>query len=466
MQMNEYNGKPLVEGLLDEIEYVYLSDDRPWIIGYSGGKDSTTVVHLVYEMLKRLPPHLRTKKVHIVSSDTLVENPLIKQYLDGMLTLLYQAADRDHLPIVVQKVTPDPNNSFWANVIGRGFPTPRVNGTFRWCTDRLKIAPSGKYIEQIIKEQKTEVVVLLGVRKAESAARKKRIEGRELISHLLNRHETINGAFVYPAIVSLTTDEVWDILMSNGMKNAWGGDNSQLINLYADADSGECPFAGFSSKDAQQQSCGQSRFGCWICTVVREDRSLNGFIRSGHRELIPLAEFRKWLMSIRDVSEYREKKHRDGTVYRNANNELAFGPFTWAARQMILRRLLQTQRRINYELITTDELRAIDQIWDEEQDLTRRVLVDLYHEETGKKLPWDDLKKPVFDVQTCKELEQLAQEEQVPMELIKSMIFRTNSTKYFSNTRIMRDALTKTVTQQWLQEAELVNADEGLRNEN
>lgn len=464
--MNEYNGKPLVEGLLDEIEYVYQSDDRPWIIGYSGGKDSTTVVHLVYEMLKRLPPYRRTKKVHIVSSDTLVENPLIKQYLDGMLALLHQSADRDHLPIVVKKVTPDPGNSFWANVIGRGFPTPRVNGTFRWCTDRLKIAPSGKYIEQIIKEQKTEVVVLLGVRKAESAARKKRIEGRELISHLLNRHETINGAFVYPAIVSLTTDEVWDILMSNGMRNAWGGDNSQLVSLYADADSGECPFAGFSSKESQQQSCGQSRFGCWICTVVREDKSLNGFIRSGHRELIPLAEFRKWLMSIRDLPEYREKKHRDGTVYRNANNELSFGPFTWTARQMILRKLLQTQKRINYELITVDELRAIDQIWDEEQDLTRRVMVDLYYEETGEKLPWDDLKKPVFDAQTCEELEQLAREEQVPMELIKSMIFRTNSTKHYSNTRIMRDALTKTVTQQWLQEAELVNADEGLRNDN
>lgn len=459
--MSEYNGKPLVEGLLDEIEYVYKSDSRPWIIGYSGGKDSTTVVHLVYEMLKRLMPEDRKKEVYIVSSDTLVENPLIKVYLDEMLDLLRKASERDHLPIIVKKVTPDPNNSYWANVIGRGFPTPRVNGTFRWCTDRLKIAPSGKYIEQVIQEQKTEVIVLLGIRKAESSARKKRIEGRELLSHLLNRHETIKDAYVYPAIVTLTTDEVWDILMSNNRKNAWGGDNSQLISLYADADSGECPFAGFSSHEAQQQSCGQSRFGCWVCTVVREDKSLNGFIRSGHRELIPLAEFRTWLMSIRDIPEYREKKHRDGTVYRNANNELGVGPFTWEARQMILRQLLQTQKKINYELITIDELRSIDQIWDEEQDLSRRVLVDLYFEEMGIHLPWDDLKQPVFDMETQKELEKLAKEEHVPMELIKNMIFKTNKTKYFSNTRVLREALTKTVTQQWLQEEELVNAEEG-----
>ncbi len=464
--MNTYNGKPLVDGLVDEIEYVYKSDNRPWIIGYSGGKDSTTLTHLVYKMLSQLAPSERKKNVYIVSSDTLVENPLIKVYLDEMLDLLRVSAKRDGLPIIVKKVTPLPNNSFWANVIGRGFPTPRVNGSFRWCTDRLKIAPSGKYIESIIQEQKTEVVVLLGVRKAESAARKKRIEGRELLNHLLNRHETIKEAYVYPAIVSLTTEDVWDILMSNGRINAWGGDNSQLINLYKDADSGDCPFAGFSSKEAQQQSCGQSRFGCWICTVVREDKSLNGFIRSGHRELIPLADFRKWLMSIRDIPEYREKKHRDGTVYRNANNELGFGPFTWEARQMILRKLLQTQKKIDYELITVDELRAIDQIWDEEQDLSRRVLVDLYYDETGVRLPWDELKKPVFDCQTCEELEKMARNEQVPMELIKGMIFKTNKTKYFSNTRVMRDALTKTVSQQWLQEAELVNAEEGLRDEN
>ena len=97
--MKEYNGKPLVEGLLEEIEYVYKSDKRPWVIGYSGGKDSTVVVHLVYQMLKNLRPEERHKTVYIVSSDTLVENPLIKIYLDNMLQLLREAAKRDHLPL-------------------------------------------------------------------------------------------------------------------------------------------------------------------------------------------------------------------------------------------------------------------------------------------------------------------------------------------------------------------------------
>lgn len=312
--MKEYNGKPLVEGLLEEIEYVYKSDKRPWVIGYSGGKDSTVVVHLVYQMLKNLRPEERHKTVYIVSSDTLVENPLIKIYLDNMLQLLREAAKRDHLPLSVNKVTPEPDTSFWTNVIGRGFPTPRLNGTFRWCTDRLKIAPSGQFVENIIKEQHTEIVFILGVRKAESAARKRRIEGRELADRLLNRHETIKEAYVYPPI-------------------------------------------------------------------------------------------------------------------------------------------------------TIDELRAIDRIWDEEQDLSCRVLVDLYYDEMGQRLPWDELKHPVFDEETCKKLEIYANEFLVPMDLMKSMIFRTNKTKFFSNTRILRDSLRKAVTQQWLQEAELVNVQEGTRNE-
>ena len=457
----EYSVDDIISDKLKEMKLVYQSDSRPWIIGYSGGKDSTVVVHLAYEMLHRLDPKDRKKDVYIVSSDTLVENPLIKIYLDEMLQKLREAAEKDRLPLHVVKVTPRPDNSFWANVIGRGFPTPRTNGTFRWCTDRLKIAPSGVFIEKIIKEQKTEVVVLLGVRKAESAARKKRIEGRELVDRLLNRHETIKDAYVYPAIVDLSTDDVWDILMSNNRKNAWGGNNSKLIELYAGADSGECPFAGFSSKESQQQSCGQSRFGCWVCTVVKEDKSLNGFIRSGHRELIPLAEFRRWLMEIRDIGTYREKKRRDGTVYRTANNDLGYGPFNWEARKMILRRLLETQKTINYELITEDELRAIDRIWDEEKDLSRRALVELYYDVMGKRLPWDELKRPVFDTETCEMLCQYAREYQVPMELLQNMIFQVNKSKYFSNTRILRDALGRSVTQQWLQEDELVEIQQG-----
>ena len=447
---NSYFNENTLEELIEEIKYVYKSDDRPWVIGYSGGKDSTTVVELVYKMLLGLDPEDRHKNVYIVSSDTLIENPLIKIYLSKMNDLLGQAADRDGLPIKSAMVTPPPNNSFWANVIGRGFPTPRMNGTFRWCTDRLKINPSGEYIQRVIDEEGKEVVVLLGVRKAESIARKRRIEGRELANRLLNRHETIQDAYVYNPIVELTTDDVWDVLLRcDGGRTPWGSDNSELVSLYADADSGECPFAGIHA-GGQTQSCGNSRFGCWVCTVVKEDKSLNGFIKSGHRELIPLAEFRSWLMSIRDNEEYREKKRRNGTVYRDKQGNMGFGPFNWKARKLILRKLLETQQVMGYELITLDELKAIDEIWDQELDLSRRVLVELYEEITGERLPWYDYKEPLIDNETVVELENLAQKNNVPEELIRNLLLSVYRNKNYSNQKILRDGIDRLLNQQWL----------------
>ena len=220
---NSYFNENTLEELIDEIKYVYESDNRPWVIGYSGGKDSTAVVELVYKMLLELPVNRRTKKVYIVSSDTLIENPLIKIYLSKMNEMLGEAAKRDAIPMESCMVTPPANNTFWANVIGRGLPTPRMNGTFRWCTDRLKINPSADYIRKIITDEGEEVVVLLGVRKAESIARKRRIEGRELANRLLNRHETIADAYVYNPIVELTTDDVWDVLLKlDGGTTPWG----------------------------------------------------------------------------------------------------------------------------------------------------------------------------------------------------------------------------------------------------
>ncbi|MBD5476831.1 MAG: DNA phosphorothioation system sulfurtransferase DndC [Lachnospiraceae bacterium] len=447
---NSYFNENTLEELIEEIQYVYQSDKRPWVIGYSGGKDSTTVVELVYKMLLNLSPKKRTKNVYIVSSDTLIENPLIKIYLSKMNEALGEAAKRDNLPIKSVMVTPPVNNSFWANVIGRGYPTPRMNGTFRWCTDKLKINPSAEYIRKVIKEESEEVVVLLGVRKAESIARKRRIEGRELETRMLNRHETIQEAYVYNPIVELTTEDVWDILLGHdGGKTPWGTDNSELVSLYADADSGECPFAGIHA-GGQTQSCGNSRFGCWVCTVVKEDKSLNGFIKSGHRELIPLAEFRKWLMSIRDDPEYREKRKRNGSIYEDKEGNIGYGPFTWKARQMILSELIDTQKKMGYELITVDELKAIDEIWDDELDLSRRTLVELYEKLTGKRLPWHEYKESLVDEDTVYELEKLAKEYEVPFDLVRNVILSVYQTKNYSNQKIMREGIDRLLNQQWL----------------
>ena len=183
---------------------------------------------------------------------------------------------------------------------------------------------------------------------------------------------------------------------------------------------------------------------------MKEDKSLNGFIKAGHRELIPLAEFRSWLMSIRDKDEYREKKHRDGTVYADKHGNKGYGPFTWNARQLILQKLLETQLALGYELITTEELRAIDEIWDKELDFSRRTLVELYYSVTGERLPWDSYKEPMFNSEIAASIDKLCSENDVPDELVRNLILSVHQNKNYSNPRILRKDLDRLLNQEWI----------------
>ena len=304
-----------IEIILEEMKMVYLNDNRPWIIGYSGGKDSTTVVQLVYSMLMKLPENKRHKLIYVISSNTLIENPIILNFLEENSKIIGDAAHSHGLPLKTQIIFPEFNNTFWVNVIGKGMPTP-TSIRFRWCTERLKIKPTNRFIEEKVHEN-GKVVVLLGVRKAESNIRKTRIENRAIDGYLLTPHTTLNNTYVYNPIVDLSTEEVWEYLLSNSGITPWNTDNKDLFALYLGADSGECPFTitEDSTGKISTPSCGNSRFGCWICTVVKEDKSLSGFIDNGEESLRPLLDFRTWLLSIRDKYEYRKTYRRDGNHY-------------------------------------------------------------------------------------------------------------------------------------------------------
>ena len=175
--------------IIEEMRLVYLHDQRPWLLGFSGGKDSTLLCQLTFEMLKSLKPEQRTKKVYIVTSDTMVENPIVKAYMHRMSNAINQASQAYNLNVEAHILYPEIRQTFWSLVIGLGYPTPEAPG-FRWCTERLKINPSNKFTYDTIKKD-GEIVILLGVRKAESAARSKSITAHEIEGKLLSPHVSI-----------------------------------------------------------------------------------------------------------------------------------------------------------------------------------------------------------------------------------------------------------------------------------
>jgi len=346
--------------VVDVVKSEYLSDAQnyPWILGFSGGKDSTLVAHAVFQALEEIPPSMRQREIHVVSNDTMVESPLVLAHLDMVTAEIRAGAEAMGLPISVVRTHPDPDKTFWVLLIGKGYPSP--NQQMRWCTDRLKIQPTSTYIKDNISKFKSAIVVL-GVRKSESITRMKRIERyKDIEDTNLTPHSALAGAFIFRPIVDLTTDEVWEILGT--YPAPWGGTHKKLFQLYRDAEGGECPVV--LSKD-EAPGCGtnNSRFGCWTCTVVEKDRSLQGFIDSGKEIYKPLVEFRNWLVEIRNKPTYRSAIRRNGRLTFDLTGKHIPGPFTIQARKEILMKLKATEKEYGAPLITDQELDQIQRIW-------------------------------------------------------------------------------------------------------
>jgi len=360
---NEVSNEDLdkrINAIMEELRDEYLQEHEfPWVIGYSGGKDSTLVVHLVFQMLMDLPRSRRNRSVHIVSNDTLVESPLVIAHVRESIQRIQDGASVLRLPITTRITRPSIDQTFWVNLIGRGYPSP--NRSFRWCTDRMKIQPTSAYIKaQIDKSQK--VILLLGVRRSESATRAASVK-RYDNGERLNRHNDLQGCFVFRPIVELSTDDVWEFLASRDAP--WGGDHQKLIKLYRDAGGGDCPIV---TQKSDAPSCGSSssRFGCWTCTVVDKDRSLEGFVDSGFEEFGPLLDFRDWLVSIRNDPTRRSARRRNGMITITDTGTFIPGPFTLETRREILERLLDLQRGYSAELIEPAEIDMVYKIWSKE----------------------------------------------------------------------------------------------------
>ena len=438
------------EDIIREIMIVYKHDDRPWLIGYSGGKDSTLLVSLVYEAMKRLKNagSIMHKKIYVITSDTMVENPIVKRYMHSSSESINKAAQRDRLQIEATIIYPEPDQTFWSRIIGLGYPTPEPPG-FRWCTDRLKIAPMNKYVNDRIQES-GEIVILLGVRKGESLTRQKTITAREIEGKLLNMHNDIPHAYVYNPITEVPNALVWEYLLRDDCRSPWGTDMKYLFNLYQGENMGEEQSVLGQIDKEKIPVTGNSRFGCWCCTMVTEDKSLQRFIDGGATELIPLRNFRNELLKMRSDPQFRDTKRRNGSVYKKADGTFGLGPFTLRARRIILEKLLQLEEETHLQLITIDELREIDKMWDEEGDLSCRNLVESYYKMKGIKLPWYDYKAARFDDEAIEAIEEVAKKYDIPVELITKLIVSVDENKHITRNNKLQKSFDQIINQNWL----------------
>ncbi|MBW8298281.1 MAG: DNA phosphorothioation system sulfurtransferase DndC [Hydrogenophaga sp.] len=408
-----------------EIQQVYLSDNRPWVVGYSGGKDSTCTLQLVWVALTALPPEQRRKPVYVISSDTLVETPVIVRYIDVTLERIEVAAKAQGLPIQTQKVMPKVDRSFWVNLIGRGYPAP--SRRFRWCTERLKIEPADEFIRERVAEY-GEVVMVLGVRTSESATRAQSMSFHRIKGSALSRHSSLLNAFVYAPIEAFSTDDVWTYLLQN--ESPWGNDNRDLVAMYRNASAGECPLV----VDTTTPSCGNSRFGCWVCTVVTKDKSMEAMIDSGEDWLEPLLDYRDMLAETQDPEKkklYRDFRRRSGQVSFIGDSATPVpGPYTLDFCRELLSKLLKTQVEVhrnappgeNAPLIHEAELHEIRRIWRSERGDWADSVPSIVRDELGRDLDWVIEDNVSFTREDAGLLDELCAEHDVPTELVTKLL--------------------------------------------
>ena len=438
-----FSGRVLSE-YISEVQRIYCSDKRPWVIGYSGGKDSSAVVTLVYLALLGLEPQYRTKSVFVVSSDTLVETPVVVDLISRTLEQIEKGAKRDQLPLTCHAVVPKIYETFWVNLLGKGYPAP--TRSFRWCTERMKINPVSDFIKDKISKF-DEVIVVLGSRSSESASRAQVIAKHKIDGSRLARHTTLANAFIYTPIDTWDVEDVWKLLRGafryspddiEEWESPWGGNNRPLWTLYMDSsDQGECPLV----IDESTPSCGNSRFGCWTCTVVKKDRAMESLIKNGEEWMSPLLEFRD-LLSLTTEPEkkqiYRNYKRRTGKIsyqYAKEGEDIAAerkivpGPYWIDYRKKWLKQLLEIEVKLNKEghkiqLITEPELHAIRQEWlrDPNEPDWSDSLPKIYKEVFGKDLNWIIDDQSHFDESDAQILKQLATEYDVEAEMIMKLI--------------------------------------------
>lgn len=408
---NKQGLKATVAATIAHIKKLYLSDQIPWVIGYSGGKDSTAVLQLVWSALKELKKEGQCHKdVHVISTDTLVENPIVAMWVEKSLERMVEAKQQQDIPIQPHRLTPDVKDRFWVNLIGKGYPAPRYK--FRWCTDRLKIAPSNNFINNLV-DKRGEAILVLGTRKAESTTRAATMEHYENIETNTRRADgltangTLDRVWVYPPISDWTNDDVWIYL--NSVSNPWNFPNQDLMGMYQGAtEGGECPLV----VDKSTQSCGDSRFGCYVCTMVSEDKSMSAMIANDEEKewMYPLLALRneidvndadhdKKLSKLRRDKSRRDFRRMNGslTVHITKNGaDIVPGPYVQSFREELLEKVLLAQVAVqemgpvevkNLELLPLEELEEIRRIWLEEKLEVEDNLPAIYQRIIGKPYP-------------------------------------------------------------------------------
>ena len=247
----------------------------------------------------------------------------------------------------------------------------------------------------------------------------------------LSPNGNLPNSFVYTPLEEWSNDDVWLFLMQ--VANPWGYRNKDLLTMYQGASAdGECPLV----VDTTTPSCGDSRFGCWVCTLVEKDKSMHAMIQNDEEKewMLPLLELRNELDPPKTIDtdrHLRDFRRMSGTVQLFFDRPIP-GPYKQEVRADWLRKVLEAQRHIRengpaevcgIELISHAELEEIRRIWVVEKHEIEDDLPRIYREATGESYPGGALDdNRVFGDSEMATLAEVCGDDELHYQLIRELL--------------------------------------------
>lgn len=329
-----------------------------WAIAWSMGKDSTTLLTLVVQLI-RSSQIVAPKSLTVLCADTRMELTPLWLSAKGIIQKLKERE------IAVNIVMAPIDDRFLVYILGRGVPPP--SNTFRWCTGQIKVEPMEAALKSLYERVGQKILMLTGVRQGESAIRDGRIamscgkDGAECGQGWYQTGLDNDMCSTLAPILHWRVCTVWDWLKifapspkygawpTTILADAYGGDEAEEIN---------------------------ARTGCIGCPLAQKDKALESVVLMQHWVyLSPLLrlkpiyrEMKKPQFRLRQDGERR----KDGTL---SKNQQRLGPLTLEARLEFLDQILAIQAEINNS--AQQLARPTIDILNLEEEARIRQLIDL-----------------------------------------------------------------------------------------
>lgn len=297
-----------------------------WILAYSGGKDSSTVVTLVVTLIE-LGAVPRPRRLIVMYADTRMELPPLQAAARRLMARLRA------MGVEVVEVVAPMDERFYVYMFGRGVPPP--SNTFRWCTPQIKVEPMTAAIRSMVPADGS-ALTITGVRRGESDARDARISlsctrnGAECGQGWLQTDLPGNLTDTFAPIDHWTLCNVWD----------W-------LEVFAQwTEFGAWPTEGIAEGYGGVEDM---RTGCTGCNLISTDGALGAVLKQPSWDhLAPLLGLKLLYVELK-LPRWRKRQpgfqyRKDGTLQ---SNQQRMGPLTFEARLMGLERVLGIQRRVN-----------------------------------------------------------------------------------------------------------------------